>query len=55
MKKWKKKLLDREVEEMETAHAQNDSHELFKKVKKLSGERDKVQLVAKNRDGVLKT
>ena len=55
VKQWKKKILDSEVKEMETAHAKNDSHELFKRVKKLAGEREKLQLAAKNKDGVLKT
>ena len=55
VKKWKKILLDKEVEEMEIAHAKNDSHELFKKVKKLAGERSKTQVAAKDKDGTLKT
>ena len=55
VKRWKKILLDKEVEEMEIAHAKNDSHELFKKVKKLAGERSKTQVAAKDKDGILKT
>ena len=55
MKKWKKKLLDMEVSEMELAHAKNNSHELFKRVKKLAKERDKTQLAARNKEGILKT
>lgn len=39
VKKWKRKLLDREVKEMEIAHAKNNSHELFKKMKRLAQER----------------
>ena len=37
VKRWKKILLDKEVAEMEIAHAKHDSHELFKKVKNLPG------------------
>ena len=55
VKKWKKKILDSEIIELEAAHAKNDSHELFKKVKKLAGERDKLQPAAKTKDGILKT
>ena len=55
VKNWKKKILDAEVEEMEIAHAKNNSHELFKKVKKLSGERDEMQPAVKNKDGIFKT
>ena len=55
VKKWKRKILDTEVEEMELAPAMNNSHELFKKVKKLSGERDKMLPAIKNKDGILKT
>ena len=40
---------------MEIAHAKHDSHELFKKVKKLAGERSKTQVAAKDKDGILKT
>ena len=55
VKKWKKKLLETEVSEMEMAHAKNNSHELFKRVKKLAKERDKTQLAARNKEGILKT
>ena len=55
VKRWKKKLLDKDVEDMEGAYAKNNSHELFKRVKKLTGERDKTQLAAKNKEGILKT
>ena len=41
VKRWKKKLLDKDMEDMEAAYAKNNSHELFKRVKKLDGERDK--------------
>ena len=37
------------------AHAKNNSHELFKRVKKLAKERDKTQLAARNKEGILKT
>ena len=40
---------------MEMAHAKNNSHELFKRVKKLAKERDKTQLAARNKEGILKT
>ncbi|XP_030831963.1 uncharacterized protein LOC115920383 [Strongylocentrotus purpuratus] len=40
---------------MEAAQARNDSHELFKKVRKLAGEKEKIQPAAKNKEGVLKT
>ena len=36
VKKWKKKLLETEVSEMEMAHAKNNSHELFKRLKETS-------------------
>ena len=39
VKKWKKKLLETEVSEMEMAHAKINSHELFKRVKKLAKEK----------------
>ena len=55
VKKWKKKLLEMEVAEMEMAHAKNNSHELFKRVKKLAKERDKTQLAARNKEGILNT
>ena len=55
VKQWKKKQLEAEVTEMELAHAKNNSHELFKKVRKLAGERNKLHTVAKNKDGVLKS
>ena len=41
VKQWKRKLLEKEVVEMEDAFAKNNSHELFKKVRKLSGEKAK--------------
>ena len=40
VKRWKKKLLDKDVEDMEAAYAKNNSHELCKRVKKLAGERE---------------
>ena len=40
---------------MEAAQARNDSHELFKKVRKVAGEKEKIQPAAKNKEGVLKT
>ena len=55
VKKWKRETLKKEVEEMEAAQARNDSHELFKKVRKLAGEKEKIQPAAKNKEGVLKT
>ena len=55
VKKWKKKLLETEVSEIEMAHAKNNSHELFKRVKNLAKERDKTQLAARNKEGILKT
>ena len=55
VKRWKKKLLDKDVEDMEVAYAKNNTHELLKRVKKLAGERDKTQLAAKNKEGILKT
>ena len=55
VKKWKRRLLDKEVSEMEVAHAKNNSHELFKKVRKLAGEKSQLQTAAKNKHGVLKT
>ena len=55
VKKWKRETLKKEVEKMEAAQAQNDSHELFKKVRKLAGEKEKIQPAAKNKEGVLKT
>ena len=55
VKKWKRTLLDREVEEMELEHAKNNSHELFKRVRKLAGEKNQSQIAAKNKDGILKT
>ena len=39
---------------MEMAHVKNNSHELFKRVKKLAKERDKTQLAARNKEGILK-
>ncbi|XP_030845227.1 uncharacterized protein LOC115925467 [Strongylocentrotus purpuratus] len=55
VKKWKRETLKKEVEEMEAAQARNDSHELFKKVRKLAGEKERIQPAAKNKKGVLKT
>ena len=43
LKKWRKH------------YAKKNSHMLFKTVRKLAGERDKIQLAAKNKDGILKT
>ena len=40
---------------MEVAHAKNYSHDLFKQVRKLSGERNQLQTAAKNTNGELKT
>ena len=36
VKQWKRKLLEKEVVEMEDAFAKINSHEFFKKVRKLS-------------------
>ena len=55
VKLWKRRLLEKEVEDMEDAHVRNNSHELFKKVRKLAGERAKLQAAAKDKDGSLKT
>ena len=55
VKRWKKTLLTKDVEEMEKAYAKNNSHMLFKTVRKLAGERNNIQLAAKNKDGILKT
>ena len=41
VKRWKKRLLDKGVEEMEIAHAKHDSHELFKKWRNLQGKEAK--------------
>ena len=55
VKRWKKPLLTKDVEEMEKAYAKHNSHMLFKTVRKLAGQKDKIQLAAKNKDGILKT
>ena len=55
LKGGRRNFLKRDVSEMEMAQAKNNSHELFKRVKKLAKERDKTQLAARNKEGILKT
>lgn len=55
VKQWKRKLLETEITEMEEDHAKNDSHQLFKRVKKLAGEKENIPAAAKDKNGTLKT
>ena len=55
VKQWKSKLLEMEIVQMEEDHAKNDSHQLFKRVKQLAGEKEKIPAAAKDSNGTLRT